>query len=362
MGHQCVVTELENTVTVLSRYFSPGETFMAIDNNEIAVYPFQRFPIFVSHGASATLPSLPRSHALSTALKHTTHSYAKKICVQQLVELQAAVLPQKTALIIDGAQMSYGELNRRANQVAQHLQRLGVRPDVPVGICMECLPALIVAQLGILKAGGAYVVLDPADAPEQLAAILAESNLPVLLTQENLLASLPAHASLVVCLDADRTLFETYDTENPLPATSLENLAYILSSSISPMQPEEGVVTHMGLLNLVNWHHRTFAVSADACVTYVSSSTCAVAGWEIWPYLAIGSTLCLPENAWQMTPLLLQNWLLANEITHAFLPPSLAGCLLTLAWPARSSLRYLFTCADGLPLPSAVLPFALVTL
>ncbi|HEY4382991.1 MAG TPA: AMP-binding protein [Ktedonobacteraceae bacterium] len=346
---------------------------MAIDNNEIAVYPFQRFPIFASRGASATPSSLPRSYALSTALKHTTHSYAKKICVQQLVELQAAVLPKKTALIIGGTQMSYGELNSRANQVAQHLQRLGVRPDVPVGICMECSPALIVAQLGILKAGGAYVVLDPADAPEQRATIpadapeqwaviLAESNLPVLLTQEKLLAYLPASASQIVCLDADGTLFETYDTENPLPATSLENLAYILSSSISPMQPEEGAVTHTGLLNLVNWHHRTFAVSADSCVTYVPSSTCAVVGWEIWPYLAIGSTLCLPENGWQMTPLLLQDWLLANEITHAFLPSSLAEGLLTLAWSARSSLRYLFTCADVSQPPSAVLPFALVTL
>lgn len=332
---------------------------MSIESGEIAVYPFQSSPILASHGAPVVLPTFSRSPVVSVGRKPMVHSYARKICVQQLVELQASVLAKKTALVMGEVQMSYGELNGRANQVAQHLQRMGVRPDVCVGICLESPPDLVIAQLAVLKAGGAYVLLNPADAPQRLANIVTNSRMFLLLTQECLLERLPANITSTMCMDVDGALFATYDTENPLPATSLEHLAYVSSATPS----ERGAVTHMELMNLVNWYHRSFAVSADACVTRVTDPARAVADWEIWPYLAIGSTLRLLEKERRWTPHLLQDWLLANAITHAFLPARLAESLLALAWPEQTSLRYLFTSVDMLyQHPVVSLPFALVIL
>ncbi len=313
---------------------------------------------FANQKPSATLPV-----ASSAAAKSVAPSNAKTVCVQQLVELQASVLTTKTALVMGEAAMSYGELNARANQVAHHLQHMGVGPEVLVGICMERSLDFIVALLGVLKAGGAYVPLDPAYPAERLAFMLSDSNAPVLLTQEKLLAILPESNAQVVCLDADADaeMLQAYSTENPVPATSLENLVYIIYTSGSTGQPKGVEITHSGLLNLVNWHHRAFTVSADARASHVASPAFDAAGWEIWPYLALGSTLYLPDEETRVTPHLLRDWLVTNEITHSFMPTLLAESLIALEWPAQTSLRYLLTGADTLHhYPTASLPFALI--
>ena len=99
-------------------------------------------------------------------------------------------------------QLTYAELNRRANQLAHHLRALGVGPEVPVGICLEHSLEMVIGLLGILKAGGVYVPLDPAYPKERLAFMLEDTQVPVLLTQERLMAGLPEHEARIVSLDS----------------------------------------------------------------------------------------------------------------------------------------------------------------
>jgi amino acid adenylation domain-containing protein len=334
--------------------FYAQENFcMFSESNKTTIPPFH-----VS-STSKTLASF--SNTSFTTSKISALSYAKRVCIQQLVELQASVLPEKIALVMGNQTLSYAELNSRANQIAHYLQHIGIGPEVLVGVYMDRSLDFIVALLGILKAGGAYVPLDPAYPAEHLAFMLADSQTPVVLTQKHLLELLPTTAAHVVCVDSNASLFQTYSSENPVPATSLNNLVYVTYTSGSTGQPKGVEVTHSALLNLVNWHHRSFTVSADSRATQVASPAFDAAGWEIWPYLSIGSTLYLPDEETRVTPHLLRDWLIANEITHSFLPTLLAESLMTLQWPAHTSLHYLLTGADTLhQYPDASLPFALV--
>jgi amino acid adenylation domain-containing protein len=331
---------------------------MYSDRNEIVASPMS-YPsaLQMTQEGRAATQFLSSSPIASNSIQ----SSAKSVCVQQLIELQVTVLGEKTALVMGEESLSYNELNQRANQLAYHLQSLGVGPEVLVGICMERSLNFIVGLLGILKAGGAYVPLDASYPAERLAFMLEDSQVSVLLTQKKLLERLPESKAHKVCLDTESELLERYSTENPLPATSLENLIYVIYTSGSTGRPKGVEITHAALLNLVNWHHQAFGVSADARATQVASPSFDAAGWEIWPYLTIGSTIYLPDEETRVTPLLLRDWLIENEITHSFLPTLLAESLLSLEWPTQTALRYLLTGADMLhQYPSASLPFLLV--
>ena len=134
----------------------------------------------------------------------TKREYLQDKCVHQLFEEQVERTPDAVALVFQDQQLTYGELNIRGNQLAHYLRKLGVGPDALVAICVERSVEMIVGLLGILKAGGAYVPLDPSYPREQLAFMLEDTQVPVLLTQQSLSRDLPQHGALVVCLDAER--------------------------------------------------------------------------------------------------------------------------------------------------------------
>ena len=117
---------------------------------------------------------------------------SQHLCIHQLFEAQVERTPDAIAVVLEDRQLTYGELNRRANQLAHHLRSLGVGPDVLVGICLEHSPEMVIGLLGILKAGGVYVPLDPTYPKERLAFMLEDARVPVLLTQERLVGGLPA--------------------------------------------------------------------------------------------------------------------------------------------------------------------------
>ena len=128
---------------------------------------------------------------------NATRAAVPDLCVHELFERQAAASPEAVAVVHEDRRLSYRELDRRANQVAHHLRRLGV------GVCMERVPELVVALLAVWKAGGAYVPLDPAYPPERLAFMVGDAGARVLLTQEKLRALFPAAGDGLVCLDTD---------------------------------------------------------------------------------------------------------------------------------------------------------------
>src|SRR5207237_1764073 len=129
--------------------------------------------------------------------------YPKDLCIHQLFEAQVERTPNAVALVFEEQHLTYQELNARANQLAHHLQQMGVGAEVLVGLCVERSPEMIVGLLGILKAGGVYVPLDPEYPRERLAFLLADTQMPVVVTQHHLIPHLPEQQGQVVCLDRD---------------------------------------------------------------------------------------------------------------------------------------------------------------
>ncbi len=291
----------------------------------------------------------------------TKMDYPQDTCAHHLFETQVARAPDVVAAVFEDEQLTYAELNRRANQLAYHLQALGVGPEVLVGICVERSLEMVVGILGILKAGGAYAPLDPTYPKERLALMLTDTQAPVLLTQERLRKSLPQHQVHVVCLDSDWGGIAKESTDNPATSATAENLVYVIYTSGSTGRPKGVQIEHKGLLNLISWHQNAFTVSETDRASQVAGPGFDAAVWEVWPYLAAGASICLVDDQARASPPHLRDWFVSNAITIGFLPTPLAESALLLDWPDDVALRTLLTGGDRLthhPTPS--LPFELV--
>ena len=165
----------------------------------------------------ADLPLMTEAerHHIFVEWHDTTTEYLQDTCLHELFEACVEQMPNTVAVVCNAQQLSYNALNRRANQLAHHLRALGVGPEVSVGLCVERSLELAVGLLGILKAGAAYVPLDPTYPKERLAFMLSDTQAPVVVTQQKLVADLPEHASHLVCLDADWEHIAQQSEANP---------------------------------------------------------------------------------------------------------------------------------------------------
>ncbi|MGB6031939.1 MAG: amino acid adenylation domain-containing protein [Bacteroidota bacterium] len=170
-------------------------------------------------------------------------------CVHQLIETEAASQPDNIAVVSGDARMSYGELNSRANKLARHLMKLGAGPEVRVGMCMEKSLEMIIGVLGVLKSGAAYVPLDPAQPPERLEYMVRDSNSAILLTQADLVDSLPFVTGPVLCLDRDWSLVDEEPDGDLALEVPFESLAYMIYTSGTTGKPKGTIVSHRSLLN-----------------------------------------------------------------------------------------------------------------
>ncbi|MEK7327135.1 MAG: condensation domain-containing protein, partial [Chloroflexota bacterium] len=199
-----------------------------------------------------TLPILTETerHQLLVEWNDTAVEFPSDKCAHELFEAQVERTPGAVAVTFGDQALTYRELNCRANQLAHHLQTLGVTPETLVGICVERSLEMVAGILGILKAGGAYVPLDPTYPTERLAFMLEDSQAPVLLTQSHLLAQLPPHNTTTVCLDSDwPTIAQSPIANNQLPITP-DHLAYVIYTSGSTGKPKGTLLQHRGLCNL----------------------------------------------------------------------------------------------------------------
>ncbi|PMB43198.1 non-ribosomal peptide synthetase [Fischerella thermalis CCMEE 5330] len=223
----------------------------------------------------------------------TTTDYTKDQCIHQLFAAQVERTPNAVAVVFADQQLTYRELNEKANQLAHYLQKLGVQPEVPVGICVERSLEMAIAILAILKAGGAYVPIDPNYPQERIAYILANSQALVLLTQEKLIKELPEHQACLVCLDTDWQAISQESRSNPFSNTGSENLAYVIYTSGSTGTPKGVLITHKSLVNFTEAAVVEYGLTQGDRVLQFASISFDAAAEEIYPCLTCGGTLVL---------------------------------------------------------------------
>nr|NCR85419.1 amino acid adenylation domain-containing protein [Microcystis aeruginosa K13-05] len=207
--------------------------------------------------AISQLPLLTESETNQLLIEwnNTQVDYPEYKCIHQLFEEQVKRTPEAVAVVYSEQQLTYNELNCRANQLAHYLQSLGVKPEQLVGICLERSLDMIVGLLAILKAGGAYVPLDPEYPTERLLYILQDAQIRVLLTQKHLIAGLPKHQSEIVCLDTDWSFITQAQESNPCCEVQPENLAYAIYTSGSTGKPKGVMIQHSSVVNLAHGLH-----------------------------------------------------------------------------------------------------------
>jgi amino acid adenylation domain-containing protein len=282
-------------------------------------------------------------------------------CVPRLVEDQAAIRPNAPAIVKNGETLTYKKLNDRADALALQLRSAGVTRDVPVALCAKSSISMIVGALAILKAGGAYLPLDP-DYPEQrLSFILSDAGSPVLLTTGVSRGSLPEGKWKTFDIDElERSQGQCVGTSE-IFKSQYSDLAYVIYTSGSTGKPKGVEIEHRSLLNLVDWHQRTFKLSPDDRATQIAGVGFDAAVWEIWPYLTAGASIHIPNENIRTEPMALRDWLIEQKITISFMPTAIVERLMRLEWPAKTSLRTLLTGADTLHhFPPPSLPFEVV--
>ena len=226
----------------------------------------------------------------------TTKPYALTHCIHELFEAQVARTPTATALIFADEQLSYRELNRRANRLAHQLRQLGVGADTLVGLCMDRSPEQIVSVLAILKAGGAYVPLDPSYPRARLALMIDDTQAPVILTQQHLAERLPDSNAHVLCVDDSAATTPDHDLN--LDATSsVDSLAYVIYTSGSTGTPKGVLISHLGLVNHTYAMIESHALDSDDRVLQFSSLGFDASAATLFPALIAGAALVLPSAA-----------------------------------------------------------------
>lgn len=203
--------------------------------------------------AELDLLSSEKKQELVFDFNDTGSDYPQDQTICRLFEEQAARTPDQVAVECRGERLTYRQLNARANQLARYLQSLAVGPGVRVGLYVEHSLEAVVGLWGVLKAGGAYVPLDPAHPKARLAFVLADAQIPVILTQERLADRLPDHAAKLICLDAGQAELEQASAENLPGAARAADLAYVIYTSGSTGNPKGVKIQHSSLVNYIWW-------------------------------------------------------------------------------------------------------------
>jgi len=213
------------------------------------------------------------------------------MCVHQLFTEQAEHMPEAVAVVYQGQYLSYGELNRRANQLGAYLRKLGVGPEVRVGLCMERSLNMVVGMLGVLKAGGAYIPLHASLPADRLTMMMEDSRLALLLTQSQLVKRLPSSGKQIICIDESWPIIAEQPAGNINSAVSCENLAYVIYTSGSTGRPKGVAIEHRQIASYVNAVVDRIGFRKNWSYGLLSSFAADLGNTMLFPSLCIGGSV-----------------------------------------------------------------------
>ena len=281
-----------------------------------------------------------------TAFAHPTDR-----CVHEVFEAQAASTPDVIALSFEGRDLTYRELNERANCLAHALRKRGVCPDALVGVCMDRSLEMVVALYGVLKAGGAYLPLDPEYPLDRLTFMLEDSRPAVILTQDHLVGVLPEHRAVVIRLDSEWDAIASEPTENlSRDGLRLDSLAYVIYTSGSTGRPKGAMNAHGGILNRLHWMQHAYGLTGVDRVLQKTPFSFDVSVWEFfWP-LMFGARLVVARSGGHREPAYLVNTIATQGITTMHFVPSMLKVFLDEPGLNRcESLVRVFASGEALP-------------
>ncbi len=268
----------------------------------------------------------------------TGADYPRRACIHELFEAQAERTPEAIALEWETGRLTYREVNERANRIAHYLRTLGIGPEVPVAICLERSPELIVGVLAILKAGGAYVPLDPSYPQERLAFMLEDTAAPVLLTTRRLSGDLSSREIHPVFLDEVDAIVADQPHADLIGAAHPDNAAYIIYTSGSTGQPKGVVVEHRNVVHSTWSRMARYPSGVDSFLLVLSIAFDGSVAAIFWT-LSAGGKLMLPPPGAEKDFVGLAHWIEKYRITHSISVPSLYNLLLTQPVSRLKSLR-----------------------
>ncbi|MEA2626057.1 MAG: hypothetical protein QOD06_2102 [Candidatus Binatota bacterium] len=271
----------------------------------------------------------------------TAADYPRTRGVHELFAAQAARTPDRVAVVCGRAQVTYAELNRRANQLAHHLRAHGVGPNVLVGVCLERSVDMLVALLGILKSGGAYLPLDPAFPQARLTFMVDDARTALLITQEPLRQVLLSRAVATVCLDADAAAIALHDDADVRDFGAADRAAYVLYTSGSTGQPKGVQVPHRALVNLLVSMRRLLEVRENDVLLAVTTLSFDIAALELFLPLIVGARVVVADHDAVRDGERLAETLSACEATMLQATPATWRLLLQAGWAGQPELKML---------------------
>ncbi|MFQ5615364.1 MAG: AMP-binding protein, partial [Anaerolineales bacterium] len=303
-------------------------------------------------------PSL--THAERQMEWNNTHvPFPEDACLHHFLEARAQQSPDSIALIFKDQQLTYGELNRRSNQLAHYLQSLGVGPDVPVAIFIERSLEMAIGLYGVLKAGGVYVPVDPNYPGTRVAFMIEDTRVPVILTQESLLDTLPTdathppHQARVVAIDADWEKISRESEENPKTDVTANHLAYTIYTSGSTGQPKGAMLNHRGRVNNFLDFNRRYDIGPDDRLLGLASLSFDMSAYDIFGMMATGGRTIIVEKEAVLNPARWAELMVEHKITVWHSVPALLEMLVNQIEPRPSqvphSLRLVLLGGDWIP-------------
>ena len=267
----------------------------------------------------------------------TQADYPADKTIHALFEEQAVKSPSAIAVEAGGKQLSYAELNRQANQLAHELQKLGVKPGVMAGICTNRSADMLVGVLAIMKAGGAYVPMDPAFPKERLGYMVADARMPVIVTQQRLVAELPPHKAQVICIDAQRAASDALVSAD----VNAEDLAYVIFTSGSTGRPKGVQISHRAVVNFLNSMRRRPGITNRDVLLAVTTLSFDIAGLELFLPLTTGATVVLASREATADGNQLLALLRQSKTTVMQATPATWRLLLEAGWEGNPNLKIL---------------------